>query len=203
MVAWRLVVASGVVVFMLLAIIALMVPLKSTVPILYVVDKQTGEVTVGQSVKDFVKSTELNDKHWIKKFLLAHERYNYKLLQHDYDTVQLLAGDQIFAQYAKRFEEGANSLEKRYADNVQITPNILSISITDGKLATVRFEVRQKDMRSSGEDKVTRWVALIRYEYKTLYNRKEAELIDNPLGFQAVAYQVDPELTSGPQGVAR
>jgi type IV secretion system protein VirB8 len=189
-------------VVLLLVAIILMMPLKSTVPYVYVVDKLTGEVSVGATTKDFVRSTELNDKYWVNQFMLSAERYNYRLLQSDYDTVQLLAGDAVFSQYAQRFE-GNNSMEKRFAENVQVLPTILSVSITDGKLATVRFERKVQDLRAGGESKTTRWVALVRYDYKALYNRKEAELIHNPLGFTVTGYQVDPELTTEAPGAAR
>ena len=192
---------SALVVLLLVAII-LMMPLKSTVPYVYVVDKLTGEVAVGATTKDFVRSTELNDKYWVNQFMLSIERFNYRLLQSDYDTVQLLTGDTVFAQYAQRFE-GNNSLEKRYGENIQVIPTILSVSITDGKLATVRFERKVQDMRAGGESKTTRWVALVRYDYKALYGRKEAELIHNPLGFTVTGYQVDPELTTEAPGATK
>jgi type IV secretion system protein VirB8 len=201
-VAWRIVVAQGALIFMLLLAILVMLPLKSTVPYVFTVDKLTGEVAVGATAKDFVNSTELNDKYWVNKFMLAHERYNYRLLQSDYDTVQLLAGDSVYARYAERFD-GPNALDKRYADNVQLTPSILSISITGGKLATVRFERKQQDTRPGGEVKTSRWVALVRYEYKPKLGRKEPELIQNPLGFTVVGYQVDPELTSDAPGTLK
>ncbi|WP_082848054.1 virB8 family protein [Delftia sp. GW456-R20] len=190
--------AVGVIALQATAIVVL-TPLKSVVPYMYTVDKQTGEVSVGATVKDFVNTTELNDKHWVNKFVLSHERYNYRLLQMDYDTVQLLAGDQVYNQYAARFD-GPNSLEKRYLDKVQITPKIISLSITGGNLATVRFEKTQQEVRTGGESKTTRWVALIRYEYKSQVLRKENDLVQNPLGFTVTGYQIDPELTTDAPG---
>jgi type IV secretion system protein VirB8 len=200
--AWRMFAGAVVVIFLLCVAIILMMPLKSTVPYVFTVDKLTGEVAVAATAKDFVKSTELNDKYWVKQFLLSHERYNYRLLQADYDTVRLLSGDNVYSLYAARFE-GNDSMDKRFADNVQIIPQILSISITGGNLATVRFERRQQEMRAGGEAKTTRWVALVRYEYKPQLGRKEPELIQNPLGFTVVGYQVDPELTSDVPGALK
>lgn len=191
--AWRLLYGAAVIIGLLALAIIVMTPLKSTVPYVYVVDKLTGEVSVGATAKDFVRTSELNDKYWVKQFMLAHERYNFRLLQSDYDTVQLLSDSPVFSQYAARFD-GPNALDKRLGDSIQMIPSIISLSITDGKLATVRFEKRTQDMRPGGETKVTRWVALVRYEYKTLLSRQESELIQNPLGFTVVGYQVDPEL---------
>lgn len=190
--------ALGVIALQAVAL-TLLIPLKSIVPYVYMVDKLTGEVAVGATAKDFVSSTELNDKYWVSKFILAHERYNYRLLQTDFDTVQLLAGDNIYNQYAARFD-GPNSIEKKLGDNVLVTPKIISISITNGNLATVRFERKQQETRAGGEAKTTRWIALIRYEYKTQLNRKETDLVQNPLGFTITGYQVDPELTSDATG---
>ena len=185
--------AALVIVLLIVAIVGL-TPLKSTIPYVYEVDKLTGEVSVVQTVKDYVKTTELNDKYWVKRFLTSRERYNFKLIQADYDFMLITASDKVFSAYAANFE-GPNSVEKKYGDNVLIIPEILSISITQGNLATVRFETRHQDLKPGGETKVKRWVALIKYEYKERTFKKESELIDNPLGFNVVGYQVDPELT--------
>lgn len=185
---------AGVIIVLLIVAIVGLTPLKSTIPYVYEVDKLTGEVSVVQTVKDYVKTTELNDKYWVKRFLTSRERYNFKLIQADYDFILLTASDNVFSAYAANFE-GPNSVEKKYGDNVLITPEILSISLTQGNLATVRFETRHQDLKPGGETKVKRWVALIKYEYKTRTFKKESELIDNPLGFNVVGYQVDPELT--------
>lgn len=194
--AWRLLTFAGLLILMLSAAIIAMLPLKSTVPYVFTVDKLTGEVAVASTAKDFVKSSELNDKYWVKQFLLAHERYSYRLLQNDYDQVHLLAGDTVYRLYAERFD-GPNALDKKLAENVQIIPTILSVSISNGNLATVRFERKQQDVRPGGDTKTTRWLALIKFEYKVQIGRKEGDLISNPLGFVVTSYQVDPELDAG------
>lgn len=191
--AWMLVCGLFALVVVMAVTIMLLVPLKSTVPYVFTVDKATGEVTVASTIKDFVRNSELNDKFWVKRFVLAHERYSYRFIQNDYDTVQLLAGDNVFKAFASRYD-GPNSPDKQFRDDIQDIPTILSISVTDGKLATVRFEKRRQDTRPGGAFKVTRWVALVRYEYKTFSMRPESELIENPLGFQVIGYQVDPEI---------
>lgn len=194
-IAWR--VASAAIIMALLMGVALimLVPLKQVVPYVVTVDKLSGETHVATSTKNFVGTSELNDKHWVKSFLIARERYNYKLLQHDYDTVKLMAGDKPWLHYTKLFE-GENGLDKKLVDKVEIIPAILSITLGDGGLATVRYELKTKDYGSVAEPSVVRRIATLRYSYKPQQIKKEFDLIDNPLGFTVDAYQTDPEFLS-------
>lgn len=190
---WRVAGAEGVVIALLVISIIVMLPLRTVVPYVAVIDKLTGEATIAQTFQDFVVGEkELNDKHWIKEFVIARERYDYKLLQHDYDKVKRLAGDQPWHVYSKLFD-GKNSLEERYGDKVQILPNILSITLGDGGVATVRYELLQRDFRAATESVPVRRVATLRYMYEPKYSIKESEAINNPLGFIVPAYQTDAE----------
>jgi type IV secretion system protein VirB8 len=192
--AWRVATAAIVMAFMMGIAIALLIPLKQVVPYVVTVDKMTGESTITPTARDFVSSSSLNDKHWIKSFLIARERYNFKLLQHDYDTVRALAGDKPWASYARLYD-GDSGLDKKLLENTEITPTILSISLTSGGIATVRYELKTKEVRLT-DPTTSRRIATLRYSYKPQGAKREAELIDNPLGFTVEAYQTDPEFVT-------
>lgn len=194
-VAWRVATAAITMALLMGVSLILLVPLKQVVPYVVTVDKLTGEANIATSTKQFVSSSELNDKHWIKSFVIARERYSYKLLQHDYDTVRLLAGDKPWQSYARLFD-GDNALDKKLGENGEITPTILSITVSEGGLATVRYELRSKDPHANNDGVVTRRVATLRYVYKTQSSKREFELIDNPLGFAVEGYQTDPEFVN-------
>lgn len=201
-VAWRVAAAAGAVCLAEAVALAMLVPLHSVVPTVVMVDKLTGEAQVVPSAQEYVANSTLSDKHWINNFLIARERYVYKFIQHDYDTVRRLAGNQPWGNYAAQFE-GADSLEKRLKEDVEILPVVLSITLNGNGMATVRYELRTRDFRVTAPPAVTRRIATLRYEYavKTLTLEKEA--IANPLGFTVTAYQTDAEMGGDARGERR
>lgn len=110
--------------------LAVLMPLKQLVPYVVRVDNLTGATSIGQTVQDYVAESELADKHWVNKFVVARERYNYHLIQDDYDTVKSLAGDTPWKQYNELFS-GPQALDQQFGKNILITPKIVSISLTE------------------------------------------------------------------------
>jgi type IV secretion system protein VirB8 len=204
LIAWR--VASVAIALVVLMVISLMLllPLKQVVPYVVTVDRLTGESSITSSAKDYVSTSTLNDKHWIKTFLIARERYSFQLLQHDYDTVKSLAGDPVWKSYAAMYE-GASARDAVLADKTEIIPTVLSITLNANGTATARYELRTRDFRSTAGPVLTRHVATIRYSYQTQIGKREFEMIDNPLGFTVNGYQSDPEFmnSSADNGAAK
>lgn len=188
--------------YILMVLVALLViglvmllPLKQTIPYVVRVDSLTGATQIGQTVKDYVADSELNDKHWVNEFVIARERYNYRLLQHDYNTVKYLAGDNPWKKYDALYS-GPQSPDRQYGENVQITPTVVSITLTkdgDKKFATVRLTIERRDMRNEGKPQIQHEVATLRYEYKQRTFVREHDAIENPFGFTVQAYQTDSE----------
>jgi type IV secretion system protein VirB8 len=200
--AWRIA-AGGFALASLLAVaVVLLIPLRKVVPYVYVVDKLTGEGTVVATAQDFVATSALNDKHWIKQFVISRERYNFRLLQFDYDNVKRMAGNGPWSAYDRLFQ-GESSLDKKFGENTEIIPTVLSITLAEGGLATVRYEIRTRDQRASAEPAVARRVATIRYVYDVKGSMREAEAIENPLGFTVTGYQTDPELVNQAEGAVK
>lgn len=180
--------------------IAVLVPLKQLVPYVVRVDNLTGATTIGQTVQDYVAESELADKHWVNKFVVARERYNYYLIQDDYNTVKSLAGDIPWKEYNGLFD-GPQALDKQLGKNIALSPKIISIALTETngqKFATVRFSVEQRDLRAKNTH-TTHKVATLRYEYESSLFISEQEAIDNPFGFTVLGYQTDDEFIGGDQ----
>lgn len=197
--AWRVAMAGcGTTVIMAIAL-ALLVPLHRVVPYVVTVDKLTGEAAVVTTDGETAKPNSMADKHWIKAFVIARERYFYQLVQQDYNTVRRLAGPGPWPVYAKLFD-GDESLDKKYAENIEVTPRILSVTLNGDGLATVRFELSTRDKRTPAEPVVKRLIATMRYAYEKK-SLSEAEAIENPFGFTVLGYQTDPELIA--EGVAK
>lgn len=192
---WLLGVAVLVIVILAVAI-AFLVPLKKVVPMVVMIDKLTGESSVVATANELVTTSQLTDKHWVKTFLISRERYNYRLVQYDYDMVRRLASDKVWAGYEPLWE-GESALQKVNKEDVEITPVILSITLLPSGIATVRYELRARDFRTTTPLVTARRIATIRYAYETRNFASEADAIENPLGFVVRAYQTDPEFTDG------
>lgn len=189
--AWRMFVSAVVVIGVQAAALMMLVPLHRVVPMVVAVDKLTGEHTVVQT-DEVAQQNQMLDKHFVKSFVVARERYSYPIVQTDYSTVRRLAGDAAWATYSKLFI-GDESLDKTLGATVEILPRVLSVTLNGDNLATVRYEMTRTDRRLVTPPVVTRHVATLRYAYGRRI-LKEAEAIENPLGFTVLGYQTDPEL---------
>ena len=193
--AWNVTRAALALAFFCVIALALSMPLRQTVTRIVEVDKLTGETNVVRDLPAYVSSrNDINDKYWIKLFVISHERYIAKILQKDFDSVKILSGDAVYTKYRNQFV-GPNALQKKLEDRVEIVPTILSITLSSPGIATVRFETRAQNVKNPGTTtEVTRYIATLAYHYAPNVYAKERDLIDNPLGFYVDTYQVDPEV---------
>lgn len=199
--AWR--VAVGSCTMGLLALIALVIilPLKQVVPYVIKIDDITGDASIVQSAASYIKSTEINDKHWLKRFIIAHDRYDYNLLQTDFDFVKNLSQENTFNDYAAQFADPLK-IQDKYKDKVKIIPEILSITITRAGYATVRYQITKTDSYSSAKPLIEKRIATIAFSYDVDRKGTASEMIDNPLGFTVTGYQTETEFdTSKPTGI--
>jgi len=152
-----------------------------------------------------VGQSELTHKYWIREYVVARERYIYKLLQRDYDTVRVLADAGLWKEYAAQFS-GANALDKKVGDSIEVIPMILSIVLHADNTATVRYDLVKRDTKQGSASTSTRRIATLKFAYEPKTFAKEVDLIANPLGFTVVAYHTDQEYsteTSTPPGAAQ
>jgi len=78
---------------------ALLAPFKRVVPMVFAVDKASGNTELVNAADDRnvaqLGYQELLDKHWGSRYVIARESYFYHLLQTDYDTVLMLSADDV------------------------------------------------------------------------------------------------------------
>ncbi len=192
--AWRVATASGVLLVIMTICLALLVPLKQAIPYVITVDKLTGEAQLASTARKFVGQNELTHKYWIREYVVARERYIYKLLQRDYDTVRVLADTGLWKEYSAQFS-GANALDKKIGDSIEVIPTILSIVLHADNTATVRYDLAKRDTKQGSAGSTTRRIATLKFAYEPKTFAKEVDLIANPLGFTVVAYHTDQEYT--------
>ncbi len=125
-------------------------PFRQVVVRVVEVDKLTGDTGVAGDMPAYVSSrNDINDKHWVKQFVIAHERYVGKILQKDFDTIKVLSGDEVYAKFRAQFE-GPNALQSKLGFRVEIAPKILSTTLSAPNIATVRFETTTTDLQNPG-----------------------------------------------------
>ena len=111
-VAWLF---AGVFAFCLLvAIVALAVltPLRRTIPYVVKQDAQTGNLEVLQAFDNrVIGNQELINKYWARKYVIAREQYNWYLVGADYDTEYSLTDQPIVNEYGSQFV-GEKGLDK-------------------------------------------------------------------------------------------
>jgi type IV secretion system protein VirB8 len=188
--AWKVTFAALLIGLLGSTAAVLVLPLKSTEVRVITIDKLTGETALAGGLSTYVATpNDLNDKFWTKRFLMARERYSFKILQADYDVVRLLAANTPWRSYAAQFE-GPDALEKKFGPDIEIIPTVLSATISQYGIATLRYELKERDMRNlEAPVKIERRVATLRYHYMPAARASERELIENPLGFVVDAYQ--------------
>lgn len=201
--AWRFTVLLSVLVVILALALMLLMPLKQTLPFVIKVNQTNGEATVLSiaNEKD-IPFSEMMDKYWLNRYVLARETYDYRTLSQDFNVTRLLSFPNVFDPYAAQFGTNEQSLEQRLKDNKKILVDIISIvpngKDTDGNnVATIRFVKKLIDTKNGNEEARNGWVATVAYEYVPDFKADEPTRLINPFGFKISSYRVDPELLEG------
>lgn len=181
--------------------LALLTPLRRTVPYVVMQDAQTGNLEVLQAFDNrTIGQTELLNKYWAQRYVLAREQYNWWLVAADYDVVAALTDPTIFNEYAQQFV-GEQGLDKVFGDFTDRRIKILSItpSPTAPNLMVVRFE-RTTVSRGQVVEAPTVFVVNLAYRYNPNPFGAEADLIRNPTGYQVYSYRRDVEVPASSLG---
>jgi type IV secretion system protein VirB8 len=198
--AWWVAGAFGLLALGSVAAVAMLAPLKATVPYIVQVDKATGEAQVLDAFgPGQVSLDELNHKHWVSRYVTQRESYFYWQLQSDYDSVFYMSGPGVRQVYTDQYT-GDNNREKRLGANTEERVVIKSVTLhpvdfTGNNLdrATVRFEKQRRSGQETRFQPTGTYVATLAYKWEPNRRGRERELVLNPLGFMVVQYRVDEE----------
>jgi type IV secretion system protein VirB8 len=198
--AWLVAAVATVMALVAVAGMTLLAPLRRVVPMVFAVDRATGNTELVNATDDRsiaqLGYQELLDKHWAARYIVARESYFYRLLQTDYDTVLMLSADDVGRDYARQFE-GADPRDKKLGPMTQWKVTVLSVSLQRdgvGSKAVVRFQREERRGNAERPEAPVYFVATLSYEYKPSMFGRERDLIQNPLGFRVMSYRVDAEL---------
>jgi len=195
--AWRIAFAAAVLVVVSWVAIVLMLPLKETVPYVVRVDSATGIADLMTTLNsEKVEFDEVMDRYWLARYVRARETYDWYTLEEDYNTVGLLSAPDVGRVYAAQFV-GDNSIEKRNANRIRTTVEIVSIVPTPHHTATVRYRTRTAPPDGSSPPVIATHVATIAYTYKRPSAISGSDRLINPFGFVVLSYRTDEEMGGG------
>ncbi|MGQ3230394.1 MAG: virB8 family protein [Blastomonas fulva] len=190
-------IATGVAMLLALALV-LLTPLKTVEPYTLLVDRQTGFVQAVDPLEpQRISGDAALTQSFLVQYVIARESFDIDSVQSSYRKVSLWSADSARARYVAMMQAtNPESPLTRYPRSTVIDTVVKSVSpMTNGK-AMVRFETRRSDRGSS--PRVTgSWVALVSYRFAGEPLRVEDRYL-NPLGFQVVRYQRDPEALPPP-----
>ena len=183
--------------------IMMMTPLKRTEVRLLVVDKNTGYPSEITALADFptgdtrqMQASEALNKYFVQAYITAHDSYNHYAVRDAYKTVQLWSTQQVFMDYARKFD-GDNDIQARLGKNKVMEVVVHSINPLpqktdfngkeEGKIYQARIE---KIIRSGDQiDSRATGTVTITFGYDKYLKMDEQSRNLNPLGFTVTAYQ--------------
>lgn len=194
--AWIVAGVFGAAFMLLCSAVAMVLPLKETMPFVVRVDNATGVPDIVTAMQDQVVSgDDVMTKYWLAKYIVHRESYDWNTLQTDYDTTGLLSSAGVGAEYAELFS-GEESLTAQYRDRVRAVIDVISVVPNSDNVGTVRFSKTTKRKTTNTVISSQQWVATIAFEYRNTERVTESIRLVNPFGFRVTSYRVDPEMDS-------
>ncbi len=192
--AWKIAIVATIIALMSLAGLVFMLPFYKVVPMTFLVDKATGEAQLVDAANPIPATSAQTDKHWVNEYVNSRERYNWMLLQYDYEHTLSLSDDNVAREFKAKFE-GENGLDKQLGNYTERRIKIVSTTLPPGAPGTaiVRFE-RSTRERGYDIEVGAKFIATITYKYiQPSAFVPEKYLVINPMGFRVTGYVVDKE----------
>src|SRR5471032_3040627 len=131
--AWNVAYAAVGVAALSAVALAVMVPFYRVVPLPIEVDRLTGESQVIDVLDArHVHTKEIQDKHWVEAYVRVRERYDWGLLQMDYDSV-LAMSDDVVARNYRGVYSGPDALDRQIGPNTERRVRIISTTLPPGE----------------------------------------------------------------------
>lgn len=190
--AWLL--AGICLVLAILSVLAvlLLVPLKRVDVVPVLVNENTGEVQVLQSLNEqVITANEAITEANLVQYVIARETYDRNDIERLYKKVALFSGPSALKPYTAQFNaDGDENPLVRYGNDFTRTVKVKSVSRLNANTGQVRFYTTLEGPRGERRDD---WIATIRYEYVNTPTRL-IDRVENPLGFVVTSYRADQEI---------
>lgn len=193
--AWHVAAACVVIAIMCAVALAVMIPFYRVVPLPIEVDRLTGEAQV-IDVLDArqVHMRDIEDKHWVEVYVRSRERYDWGLLQMDYDRVLEMSDDRVGRDYRSIFS-GPDALDRQLGANTQRRIRILSTTLVPDEPGRAVVHIERTTWKNGidNAEPPQRFVITLAFTYRPSVFTRERTAIENPFGFRVTAYSRDPE----------
>ncbi len=171
--------------------LVLLLPLKTFAPYVVTVDKSTGyvEVTKGLYEGNLTVDQAETESNLVR-YVSTRESYNPSVLRENYSFVTLMSTGTALSEF-QRLWDGKNpdNPSVQMGTKAGITIKIKSVSFLNERTAAVRF---LREYHADGQIKTSDWNAVVDFRYVSEPMKME-DRFQNPLGFQAISYRVNPE----------
>ena len=188
--------AAGVAVLSVMAL-AVMVPFYRVVPLPIEVDRLTGESQVIDVLDArHVHTKEIQDKHWVEAYVRARERYDWGLLQMDYDSVLAMSDDVVARDYRGVYS-GPDALDRQIGPNTERRVRIISTTLPPDEPGRAVVHIERTTFKNglANAEPPQRFVITLAYTYRPPVFTRESVAVVNPFGFKVTAYSRDSEYT--------
>ncbi|MBN3787515.1 type IV secretion system protein [Burkholderia sp. Ac-20353] len=195
--AWHVAYAAIGVAMLSTTALAVMAPFYRVVPLPIEVDRLTGESQVIDVLDArHVHTKEIQDKHWVETYVRARERYNWGLLQMDYDSVLAMSDDVVARDYRGTYS-GPDALDRQLGPGIERRIRIVSVTLPPDEAGHAVVHVERTSFRNgeANAEPTQRFVITLAYTYRPPVFTRESVAIANPFGFKVTAYSRDAEYT--------
>jgi type IV secretion system protein VirB8 len=195
--AWHVAYSAVGVAVLSVTALAVMVPFYRVVPLPIEVDRLTGESQVIDVLDArHVHAKEIQDKHWVEAYVRGRERYNWGLLQMDYDNVLAMSDDVVARDY-RAIYSGPDALDHQLGPNTEQRVRILSTTLPPDEPGHAVAHIERTTFKNgqTNAESTQRYVITLAYTYRPPVFTRESVAVANPFGFKVTAYSRDPEYT--------
>lgn len=195
--AWHVAVAAVVVAILCAIALAVMVPFYRVVPLPIEVDRLTGEAQVIDVLDaKHIHMRDIEDRHWVEVYVRSRERYDWGLLQMDYDRVLDMSDDRVARDY-RFIYSGPDALDRQLGANTQRRIRILSTTLVPDEPGRAVVHIERTTWKNGVDnaEPPQRFVITLAFTYRPSVFTRERTAIENPFGFTVTAYSRDPEYT--------
>lgn len=193
---------------LILSIIAnvLLSPLKTAVPYLIEVNKESGFTTVLKPMDlKSIKQNEAITVYFLYKYINARMSYDYALRQINANVVRALSSASTYQQYVAQMDtSNPDSPIRRYKNQSKIDIKITGYSFPYPDIAAIHLYAEIQPVGAASTTKPVRqyWQATIKFAYSNAPLPSSERINFNPLGFFITNFQLNQEIPTNIQEVA-
>ena len=174
---------------------ALMLPLKQSVPYTITVDRETGYVQTTRGVNlGNLSETDAIAQSFIVQYMLARESFEATDYRENYRKTMMWSQGGAELEYVRDWDKNNPAgVHTRVRPTTRLQVTVKSVTLLGPRSAMVRFDTEQSEGPSSGGTRQP-WVATVGYSFSGKPISEQDRYL-NPLGFQVSSYRRDAETT--------